>query len=136
MLYLNSMDEKPLKSVDNRNEKGQFGANNNANPEGRPTKTNAWTDILNRILDSEKIEITIVKGDKKEEIKLNNKNTMRYALGVALVKHGLKGNILAIRELFDRTQGKPAQSMDITSDGKRIEGPSIYLPENKRGRTD
>ncbi len=111
---------EPNKTDNNRNDKGQFTPNNIANPTGRPPKGDAWADIYNEILDSKDINLEITKiddkGTKTKKINLTSKTTMRYALGVALLKEGLKGNVAAVKELSDRTAGKPPQSIAIKGD--------------------
>lgn len=39
----------------------------------------------------------------------------------ALVAKAKTGDVPAIKELFDRTLGKPAQSLDVTSKGEKID---------------
>ena len=88
------------------------------NPNGRPPKGDAWSDIYNEILDSKEIDLEITnindKGEEKtKKINLTSKRKMRYALGVALLKEGLKGNVTAIKELSDRTVGRAVQKVNI-----------------------
>ena len=100
-------------------EDGQFKPGNKFG-KGRPKKENAWTEILNKILDSKEIKVELLKGGAVEKVELTAKNTMRYALGIALLQAGLEGNIQAIKELCDRTVGKPPQGIDITTDDEPI----------------
>jgi hypothetical protein len=122
------MNENTNKSLKTHTENGDFAPGNIANPTGRPKKGNAWADVYNQILDSEKIDITLRSVDKvggmilKKIILRTEKDdgsqapTIRYALACAVVAEGLKGNIRAIQELADRTVGKPNQSITINEE--------------------
>lgn len=117
-----------------RDEKGLFLPGGVGNPAGRPKKTNAWSDVYNSILDSDKVEITLRSVDKQggmviKKIILRTElddgrqaPTIRYALACAVVAEGLKGNIKAIQELADRTVGKSVQSI-ILNENKPEETP-------------
>jgi len=83
------------------------------NPNGRPKKENAWADIYNLILDSQKVKMEVLsKSGDVETIELTEKNTIRYGIGIALSREALKGNVNAARELADRTAGKPKQETE------------------------
>ena len=47
----------------------------------------------------------------------------------ALLRKAVRGDVQAIKELFDRGFGKPTQQTDITSGGKEIVGNKIFLAE-------
>ena len=112
---------------------GRFLPGNSCSP-GRPRKGNAWSQVYNQILDSDKIEISLRSVDKQGGMVLKKiilktelddgrqAPTIRYALACAVVAEGLKGNIKAIQELADRTVGKSVQSI-IFNDDKPEESP-------------
>jgi hypothetical protein len=126
--------EKQLSSTENQNLKPPWKPGVSGNPAGRPKKTNAWSDVYNTILDSDKVEITLRSVDKAggmllKKIILRTQTddgrqapTIRYALACAVVAEGLKGNIKAIQELADRTVGKSVQSI-VFNDYKPEETP-------------
>lgn len=58
-----------------------------------------------------------------------DKGTIEDALRKALIKYGLKGNIQAIREIFDRTYGKAKQDISLDSNGEI----KIILDHKKEG---
>jgi len=94
-------------------EKGKSG-----NPNGRPKKGSAWADIYNEILDSSIITMTLeIDGQIiQRSLKVQDNKTMRYALGVKLLEEGLTGNVQAIKEMSDRTEGKPRDKVQISDD--------------------
>ena len=91
--------------------KGQSG-----NPKGRPKKGSTWSEVANQLLDAQALDIRLtLPNGKKHEItcSIEDGNTIRHAVVGALVVEALKGNIPAIRELADRTEGKPAQKLEV-----------------------
>lgn len=78
--------------IGNRFQKGQSG-----NPNGRP-KSAFLSDALRR-----KLRETMPDATEK---------TVADAVADALVKEALDGDVSAIREIFDRTEGKPLQTLD------------------------
>ena len=58
----------------------------------------------------------VYKSSKKTEdlhIKVENNKTIRHAIVSALINEAMNGNIAAIKELYDRTEGKPAQKIEV-----------------------
>ena len=88
-----------------RDEKGRFVKGFSGNPAGKPKGVKHMTTILSEALtkvaegsgDSE--DITIVK---------------------ALIKKAKAGDVTAIREIWDRMEGKAQQFIDHTTDGEPI----------------
>tara|TARA_R100001480_G_scaffold53241_1_gene66492 strand:+ start:478 stop:789 length:312 start_codon:yes stop_codon:yes gene_type:complete len=76
----------------------QFKPGNNANPNGRRS---AAKDILNKLLDTPA-----------------DKNTRRERLMDKLILMAERGNLNAIKEVMDRTEGKPREFVEqkITRD--------------------
>jgi len=102
-------------------EKGTSG-----NPNGRPKKGRAWADVYDTVLDSTSITVTVnvngeiqqhcIKGEVEEEDGAKKQVSMRYLLGVKLLEEGLSGNVNAIKELADRTEGRPRDKVEITEE--------------------
>ena len=90
--------------------KGQSG-----NPNGRPKKSTSWSEIANSLLDSSEILIvyTTSKGTEDLHIKVDKNKTIRHAIVSSLINEAMSGNISAIKELYDRTEGKPAQKIEV-----------------------
>ena len=85
------------------------------NPKGRPKKGSTWSEVANQLLDASELDISLtLPNGKKHEItcKIEDGNTIRHAVVGALIVEALKGNIQAIRELADRTEGRPAQKLE------------------------
>lgn len=68
------------------------------NPKGRPKKA-LLSDALRRKL--------------SENLRGKSDRTVADQLADALIKEAKKGNVQAIKEVFDRTEGKAKQSVDI-----------------------
>jgi uncharacterized protein HemY len=79
--------------IGNRFPKGESG-----NPSGRPK--------LTRLTDALREQIT-------EQLQNAPERTIAEAIARKLIKLALDGDIAAIREVFDRTEGKPKQAIDL-----------------------
>lgn len=122
------MDDIPEKQADNkperamadkpaRDEAGRLLPGNTANPNGRPLKENTFSDIARTLLSSKEIHIeyTYPKDGAlvKRSLNITSDNTINHSLVAALVKEGLDGNVNAIKELIDRTQGRAPQEINL-----------------------
>jgi hypothetical protein len=83
----------PGNKVGNRFKKGETG-----NPSGRP-KLTKLTEALREQL--------------TEEMPSAPERTVAEAIARALIRMALSGNVQAAREIADRTEGKPKQSIDV-----------------------
>jgi hypothetical protein len=77
-------------------QKGQSG-----NPKGRP-KSAMLSDALRR-----KLQEAMPDAPEK---------TLAYGVADALIKQALNGDVSAIKEVFDRTEGKVSQKIDASID--------------------
>ena len=119
------MEEKPKKPTKIKNstdkqrkingnlkswKKGQSG-----NPKGRPKKGSSWSEIAPDLLDSSEIMIQFKTSKKTQSlhIKTDDDKTIRHAVVAALINEALHGNIQAIKELYDRTDGRAPQKIEI-----------------------
>jgi hypothetical protein len=93
------MGEEPKKSENNRSPDGRFGPHNNANPNGRPPKTKAWTEIIDA---------------KLSAIGADGKRTAKEELTDMLLDMARGGDKDAMKILLDRNLGKPPQTMEQT----------------------
>jgi hypothetical protein len=102
-----------------RDKRGLFLPGYTANPNGRPKKENTFSDIARALLSSKSIDITYTFPKDGEivtsKMQITSDNTFNHALAVALIKEGMGGNVQAIKELVDRTEGKVSDSMRIGS---------------------
>ncbi|KKM26665.1 hypothetical protein LCGC14_1582460 [marine sediment metagenome] len=89
-------------------EKGQSG-----NPNGRPKKENTFSDTAIELLGASEIDIKYTINGKEKEIRLESNKNIYFGLVSALILEGLKGDVRAIKELIDRTEGKAVQKIDL-----------------------
>jgi hypothetical protein len=104
------MAAKKKKQTDNRRRNGKFAPGNKAgkqfepgesgNPAGRPKRT--------RLTDALTVKLAENAPGASEE-------TIAERIAQALVDEALNGNVQAIREIGDRTEGKPRQALDINA---------------------
>ncbi len=78
-----------------------FKAGQVANPNGRPKKEHSITQTIRDMM------------DEKPEIK--------KALGAKILEMAMKGDITAMKTLWNYMDGMPLQSTDITTAGEKIE---------------
>jgi len=93
---------------------GSFKKGQSGNPNGRPKKGTALTDILSLNLD---------KADKSGKL-------LREAIAEKLIDAALNGDIIALKYVFDRLDGKPKESVELS--GIETSKVHIYLPDNDR----
>ena len=112
------VDKQPKKNEGGVTGKG-WVKGKSGNPKGRPKKGSSWADVANQLLDATELHITLIikeKGVTKTvpiDCVVEEGYTIRQAVVSALIVESLKGNIQAIRELADRTEGRPAQKLEI-----------------------
>jgi hypothetical protein len=83
----------PGNSIGNRFQKGESG-----NPQGRPK--------LTRLTDALREQLAEINPDVPEK-------TIAERIARALIREAVSGNVQAIREIGDRTEGKPKQAIDL-----------------------
>ena len=86
------------------------------NPAGRPKKISSWSEQAKELLQASEIDIgiTLPDGQKKRlKLKVEDGKTILHAVIGSLILEALQGNIPAMRELADRTEGKPAQKLEV-----------------------
>lgn len=103
--------------MDDRDDKGRFVPGNNANPGGRPRKGNALTEILRTV------------GADAEDGKTKNEK-----LAAILWAKALDGDMAAIKYIYDRIDGQPIATQEITGKdgapvGFRFVSPNVATSE-------
>lgn len=105
------MPEKQSKNSGVRFKPGVSG-----NPKGRPKKERCFSDIARQLLASKKIDIeySFPKEGKlvTSKMHMESSDSMYHSLAAALIREGMAGNVNAIRELIDRTEGKAIQFIE------------------------
>lgn len=107
-----------------RNENGQLMPGSRLNPAGKPKGAKHFSTIFNEIL-KEKVELKDANGNIV-------KMELGRAIGRAIARKALKGDVHAFDSIADRMDGKPAQSieMEVTTppipiyNGKSIRKPN------------
>lgn len=94
------------------------------NLEGAPEKPWTWGGLIK------------IKGDEVVEIKnklgqIVGKKALKKVVVEVLWKLGAQGDMQAIKELGNRIDGIPPQSVDLTSLGEKIELPVVAIPTEK-----
>lgn len=103
---------------DNINKKGFDKCPENINKKGAPGKS--ITKILRELLNEKIAEVEIIYTDvdgnqKTDKIKLESKKEFNSAISIKLIQKALSGDLQSIKEILDRTEGKPTQY--INNDG-------------------
>ncbi len=97
----------------------QFKKGKSGNPNGKPKGTLSSKTILKRFMG--------IKQDVQNPITgAQEKLTVAEILYIQQLAKARKGDLAAFREIMDRWEGKPQQSIDHTSDGEKL--PSPILP--------
>ncbi len=106
------------------------------NPNGRPTLIHTFANTAREILSSNKLDITYTYPGKDggapvtKEVHLETTVNFHHGLVSALLTEGLAGNVRASRELINRTEGLPKQTVALFNPDGMLR-PELYkLPEN------
>lgn len=78
----------------------QFKPGNNANPNGRPKKEYCLTDILKE------------QGNWEDVDTKDGKISRKDAIGLKLWDMAMAGDVIALKYLYDRVDGKPLQTIE------------------------
>lgn len=104
--------------------KTRFSSTNQ--PKNYRKSTKMLTEMLLKDLAAKKdiiVEgIDVLTGEKR---KVRVPVPTKAIITRALLTKAAKGDVYAIKEVFDRVEGKPQQQMDITSDGEKIDGVDV-----------
>src|SRR5262245_57012920 len=106
------MATKRKKQAVNRRQSGQFLPGNqegkkfepgqSGNSSGRPRRTKIGEALMAKLA---------------EAFPAGSETTIADHLAASLIKEALQGNVMAIREIADRTEGRPRQALDIDMNG-------------------
>lgn len=106
------------------------------NPNGRPTLIHTFANTAREILSSNKLDVSYTYPSKEDgnpitkNIHLETTQNFHHGLVSALLTEGLSGNIQAARELINRTEGLPKQTVALFNPDGMLR-PELYkLPEN------
>ncbi len=114
------MGEEPEKQEDIKKESHRFLPGQSGNPSGRPKKGSAWADIRKELLSASKIKLVLSTPDANGfdktrifDLKVGEEKTFRHAIMTRQIQNALSGDNDAIRDLMDREDGKPRQTVDL-----------------------
>jgi len=111
---MSEIPENAGKNQETRNEKGQFLPGVSGNPAGKPPGTRHMSTLL-----EEAIKRVAEDTGTAEDVQIV----------AALIKKAKTGDIQAIREIWDRIEGKAPQSLDLTTGGEKLQVQVItYTP--------
>lgn len=98
-----------------------FKKGESGNPKGRPEGSRNLSTILKEMLAAIAPDEIVNAKFVKEFCKGKKQITNADALTARLINEGIiKGESWAVKEIFDRTDGKAPQSVDLTSNGETI----------------
>lgn len=107
LVITDSMEQKP---VDNRRPNGQFGAGNNANPNGRPPKDWTFKDLIDEVAE----EFMTVQG---KDGTVSRQTYKKLLIKKMFQKAVIEGDVPAAKELMNRRDGMPKQKVDLEAEG-------------------
>jgi hypothetical protein len=112
--------EKAKKQTGNRRPNGQFARGNklgkrfnpgeSGNQQGRPKRTKITEALLSKLSE------TAPEGEE----------TVAERVAQMLINEALNGNVQAIREIADRTEGRPRQAIDHNNENERERKTRMY----------
>jgi hypothetical protein len=111
----NTKDIEPDNQEIIRDDKGRFVPGVSGNPKGRPVNEESPTYWLRKFLD----EVDPSSKDGRKRIE---------EIAILLAVQAKKGEAWAMKEIFDRLDGRARESVDVTSGGEQIEGLVMYRP--------
>lgn len=103
-----------MANPDNFFKPGQSG-----NLKGRPPRDWTWSGLLEEVA---------------EELDPKDKKTFKRKVAEGLIRQAIKGDHSATKVLFDRMDGMPKQSTDLTTNGKDLQPLLVKFINDKSDR--
>jgi hypothetical protein len=101
------------------------------NPHGRPRKETCFTDTARQMLSAKKIDITYTyagpSGPVEKHVYIKADKNFHHGVIAAMIQEALSGNTTAARDLINRIEGMPRQSLDVSTLGKSLQTPTILV---------
>jgi len=105
--------EKKKKEIPEALKKNLFKKGQSGNPNGRPKGVPLMSTILKKMLQE------IVKDKTGKPMEINGiKMSYQQAVTLGLLNSGVKGNVLAIQEIFNRVDGKQGAGLNLGEDNE------------------
>ena len=131
--------EAPDKQVDNRcnsrnfpSKDNQFKPGQSGNPAGRPKKHDTFSEIARELAGATEIDITYTVGGKENHRHLTSSKSFYEGIAMAVIAKALTGDISATKELLDRTEGKPNQSIALNANITEDKPQPMSIEEMKK----
>ena len=86
------------------------------NPHGRPRNGDCLTSLLKAYL---------------KKTSPNGKTTNKELIAQALIDAATRGNLKAIEMVLNYTDGKPRESVDVTTNGQSLESKPVFIVADK-----
>lgn len=99
------------------------------NPNGRPKGSLSASTILKRFLELTEDVRNPMTGEQQTL-------TVAETIHLMQIAKARKGELASYKEIMDRMEGKPAQAVDITSDGKPLPIPLLQGVKPKKDKQD
>ena len=99
------------------------------NPAGRPKNEKMMSDVLRELLECKTIKMSVEANGKSVNINIKSDRKLKYAIGIALIAAGVKGDVKAFREIADRVEGRAVQNVNakFTEDNRHDHFTDIEL---------
>ena len=88
------------------------------NPNGRPKRKGSYSDALHQVMTSDEVTLSLrINGrTNKNTIHTDQKN-FYIAVAIVQLREALKGNMVAIKDIADRIDGRPVQAVELDDKG-------------------
>ena len=83
------------------------------------------SEAMHEILNGQEIHVTLTINGRKKELHVKADQNLAYGVAAVAIQKAMAGDVKAIREVVDRVQGRPPQSIRLTPDS----GPETDLPD-------
>ena len=117
---------KPGKSG---NPKTQFKPGKSGNPKGRPPNIKYFGETLRELMQAQDMQVSWTVNGKTKTLLVKSDRDMKYGCAAVLIMEALKGNVQAVKEIADRTDGKALQHIDHNIEQHVV---NLIVPDNER----
>jgi hypothetical protein len=108
-------------------EKGKFKKGQSGNPKGKPRGVFSMTGVLREMLEQKVLD------KEGKPMKINGREmTYKEAAVLGLLNSGVKGNVLANTEIFNRIDGKQGAGLTLDNDENSISEINIVFNSKKK----
>jgi hypothetical protein len=101
------------------------------NPHGRPRKETCYTDTARQMLSAKTLDITYTydgkDGPVEKHVYVRADKNFHHGIIASMIQEALSGNTTAARDLINRIEGMPRQSLDVSTLGKSLQTPTILV---------